>query len=596
MASANLTKELSSLQRLRAYLLPHRARVRRAALFSVLNKLLDLAPPVLIGLAVDVVVKQSDSWLAGFGVPDPRQQFLVLALLTLVIWVLESVFEYAYKLCWRNLAQTVQHELRVQTYSHVQSLELAFFEDQNTGKLLSVLGDDVNQLERFLDRGANDLLQVATTVLVICTAFFLLAPSVAWMAILPMPLILWGSVRFQSLLAPLYGAVRERVGDLNADLAGNLSGIATIKSFVAEERELARVSATSEAYRVSNRRAIALSSAFSPLIRMVIVVGFTALMVFAGFLTLDGKLSVGTYSVLVFMTQRLLWPLTRLGETFDLYQRALASTRRVFGLLDTQPSIRSGELGLEREAVQGEIVLEGVHFAYKDRQPIFRGLDLRFPAGQTSAIVGPTGSGKSTLVKLLLRYADITGGELRLDGVSLSELKLDDLRGAIGLVSQDVFLFHGSVRDNIAYGRPSASRAEVERAARFAEAEEFILELPEGYDTVVGERGQKLSGGQRQRISLARVVLDDAPVLVLDEATSSVDNETEAAIQRSLSKLSVGRTTIVVAHRLSTTRHADRIFVLDAGEVREQGTHAELIARGGAYAALWRVQTGAALV
>jgi ATP-binding cassette subfamily B protein len=319
-------------------------------------------------------------------------------------------------------------------------------------------------------------------------------------------------------------------------------------------------------------------------------------MVFAGFLTLDGKLSVGTYSVLVFMTQRLLWPLTRLGETFDLYQRALASTRRVFGLLDTQPSIRSGELGLEREAVQGEIVLEGVHFAYKDRQPIFRGLDLRFPAGQTSAIVGPTGSGKSTLVKLLLRYADITGGELRLDGVSLSELKLDDLRGAIGLVSQDVFLFHGSVRDNIAYGRPSASRAEVERAARFAEAEEFILELPEGYDTVVGERGQKLSGGQRQRISLARVVLDDAPVLVLDEATSSVDNETEAAIQRSLSKLSVGRTTIVVAHRLSTTRHADRIFVLDAGEVREQGTHAELIARGGAYAALWRVQTGAALV
>jgi ATP-binding cassette subfamily B protein len=416
------------------------------------------------------------------------------------------------------------------------------------------------------------------------------------MAILPMPLILWGSVRFQSLLAPLYGAVRERVGDLNADLAGNLSGIATIKGFVAEERELARVSATSEAYRVSNRRAIALSSAFSPLIRMVIVVGFTALMVFAGFLTLDGKLSVGTYSVLVFMTQRLLWPLTRLGETFDLYQRALASTRRVFGLLDTQPSIRSGELGLEREAVQGEIVLEGVHFAYKDRQPIFRGLDLRFPAGQTSAIVGPTGSGKSTLVKLLLRYADITGGELRLDGVSLSELKLDDLRGAIGLVSQDVFLFHGSVRDNIAYGRPSASRAEVERAARFAEAEEFILELPEGYDTVVGERGQKLSGGQRQRISLARVVLDDAPVLVLDEATSSVDNETEAAIQRSLSKLSVGRTTIVVAHRLSTTRHADRIFVLDAGEVREQGTHAELIARGGAYAALWRVQTGAALV
>jgi ATP-binding cassette subfamily B protein len=460
---------------------------------------------------------------------------------------------------------------------------------------MSVLNDDVNQLERFLDTGANDLLQVSTTVLVIGGLFFYLSPEVAWMGVAPMPFILWGSVLYQRRLAPRYARVREAVGDLSADLAGNLGGVATIKSFTAEAREVERVRASSERYREANRGAIALSSAFSPLIRMVIVVGFTAMMVAGGFQALDGRLEVGAYSVMIFLVQRLLWPLTRLGEVFDLCQRAMASTARIFGLLDTPRIQRDGETVLPRERVRGEISLEGVDFAYPGRAPLFRGLDMHFPAGKTTAIVGATGSGKSTLLKLLLRFHDVQGGVVRLDGHDLRDLRLGDLRGAIGLVGQDVFLFHGTVRENIAYGAPQATQEQLVSAARIAEAEEFVRALPEGYETVVGERGQKLSGGQRQRLSIARAVLKDPPVLVLDEATSAVDNETEAAIQRSLTRVAQGRTTIVVAHRLSTVRHADRIYLLQDGAVAEQGTHDELVALGGAYAALWRVQTGEAV-
>ncbi|RMG18454.1 MAG: ABC transporter ATP-binding protein [Deltaproteobacteria bacterium] len=570
----------------------HRGRIVWAASCSVLNKIFDLAPPALIGMAVDVVVRREDSLLAGFGVTDTRDQLLALAALTFLIWGLESLFEYLYAVAWRNLAQTIQHGLRLEAYDHVQHLDLSFFESQSTGALMAVLNDDINQLERFLDVGANDLLQVATTVVVIGAAFFALAPEVAWMAFLPIPVILWGSFRYQRRLAPRYASVREKVGLLNAQLGGNLQGIATIKAFVAEAIEAERIRGLSEAYRAANRRAIRLSSAFVPLIRIAILVGFTATLVFGGFMALDGSLEVGAYSVMVFMTQRLLWPLTRLGATVDLYQRAMASTERVLDLLEVQPEVESGPRRLPRDEVRGRISLEGVSFAYRAGLPVLRGIDLVAEAGQTTAVVGPTGSGKTTLVKLLFRFYDPDEGVVRLDGVDLRDFDLADLRRAMGLVSQDVFLFHGTVRENIAYGRPDASFEEIVEAAKAAEAHAFIEALPEGYDTVVGERGQKLSGGQRQRISIARAVLADPPILVLDEATSAVDNETEAAIQRSLARVASGRTTLVIAHRLSTIRHADRIYVLDQGQVREMGTHDTLLAAGGLYATLWRVQTG----
>ena len=580
------------LRRLFHYARPHRTQIGLATLFSILNKLFDLAPPVLIGAAVDVVVNQQDSFIAGLGMTDVMSQLWLLGGLTAFIWILESLFEYLFSIAWRNLAQTLQHDLRLDGYSHVQGLEMAYFEDQSAGGLMAILNDDINQLERFLDGGANDILQVVTTVIVVGALFIAAAPSVAWLAMLTMPFVIWGSIKFQQRLAPRYAAVREQVGMLNSQLSNNLTGIATIKSFTAEAHETERIRHESDVYRQRNQKAITLSSAFVPLIRMIIMSGFIAIMVFGGALTLNGQLNVGLYSVLVFMTQRLLWPLTRLGNTLDMYQRAMASTNRVMNLLDTEPQIIEGPEEMALDEVRGEIVFDNVSFAYGDGRHALRHLSLTMPAGETAAIVGATGAGKSTLVKLLLRFYDVQQGVITLDGRDLRDLKFAALRQAIGFVSQDIFLFHGTVRDNIAYGTFDADMEAITAAAKIAEAHDFIMELPQGYDTIVGERGQKLSGGQRQRISIARAALKDPPVLILDEATSAVDNETEAAIQRSMERIAVGRTMIVIAHRLSTVRNADRIFVLENGQLRETGRHEELTVNGGIYSALWKIQTG----
>ena len=580
------------LQRLFDYGYKYRKRIWLATGFSILNKFFDLAPPALVGIAVDVVVKQENSIIAQLGVKDILAQFLILSLVTVITWVLESFFEYRYKLLWRNLAQNIQHDLRLDAYKHLQELELAYFEERSTGGLMSILSDDVNQLERFLDVGANDIIQVSTTIVVVGSGFFILAPGVAWMAILPMPFILWGSVAFQKLLAPRYADVREKVGFLNGRLSNNLSGITTIKSFTAEEYEAARLAGESDAYRQSNTQAIALSAAFIPLIRMLILAAFTVLLLFGGMEAVAGKISVGAYSSLVFMVQLLLWPLTRLGDTFDLYQRAMASTNRVMDLLATPIVIHSGNIDLPIDLVRGAVEFQEVTFAYKDRLPVVKNLSLDIPAGHTIAIVGATGSGKSTLVKLLLRLYEIQTGKITLDGVNLQNLNLRDLRRCIGLVSQDVFLFHGTVAENIAYGTFDATDTEIITAAKVAEADEFITHLPQGYETIVGERGQKLSGGQRQRIAIARAVLKNPPILILDEATSAVDNETEAAIQRSLERITVNRTTIAIAHRLSTIRNADCIYVMEQGELVEAGTHEQLLEKNGIYTSLWRVQSG----
>ncbi|HEY7564929.1 MAG TPA: ABC transporter ATP-binding protein [Acidimicrobiia bacterium] len=563
-----------------------------ATVFTTLNKLFDVLPELIIGAAVDVVVRGSDSFVGQWlGISDRFGQLVALAIINFAVWLAESGTEYVASILWRNLAQTVEHETRIEAYRHVQSLELAWFEDRSTGGLMSVLNDDVNQLERFLDIGAIDLIRTTVNVIFVGAVFFAAAPLLGLVAFLPIPLIVWGSIRYQTRLGPRYAAVREAAGGISALLANNLSGITTIRAFTAEERETQRVAEASQAYREANRRAIKLSSAFVPVIRLAILAGFTLTLVLGGRATLQGSLEVGVFSVLVYMTQRLLWPLTRLGETLDLYQRAMASTRRILDLLAVTPTIREGRRVLPRPA-RGEVTFDEVSFAYSDGRSVLDRLDLPVPAGTTQAIVGATGVGKSTLVKLLLRLYEPTGGRITFDGIDLRELSFAELRGAIGYVGQDVFLFQGSVAENLRYGRPDATNAEIAEAARLAEAHEFIVDLPNGYETVVGERGQKLSGGQRQRLSIARAILRDPAVLVLDEATSSVDNETEAAIQHSLQIVGRDRTVIVIAHRLSTVRHADQIHVLEKGRVSETGTHEELLDAGGLYAALWRVQTG----
>jgi ATP-binding cassette, subfamily B, bacterial len=586
------SRQLPPLNRLLQYSRPFSRDIWLASLCSVLNKIFDLAPPALIGMAVDVVIQKDQSAIARWGIPDVGQQLALICGLSIIIWGLESLFEYLYARLWRNLAQTIQHYLRLDGYGHLQNLEMAFFEEQSTGSLMSILSDDINQLERFLDGGANEVIQVITTVILIGGAFFVLAPGVAWVAFLPMPLIIWGAIAFQKVLAPRYAAVRGRVSFLNSRLSNNLSGITTIKSFTTEAFETEQVRQDSEAYRQSNRHAIALSAAFVPLIRILILIAFLATLGGGGLQVVAGNLTVGTYSVLIYLIQRLLWPLTRLGDTLDQYQRAMASTQRVMNLLDTPLEIHSGATPLPIEQVKGEILFDNVTFGYQNGRAIIQDLTLKVPAGKTIAIVGSTGSGKSTLVKLLLRFYEIQSGQIWLDGTSIGDLRLKDLRACIGLVSQDIFLFHGTVRENIAYGCPEAAGSDIITAAKNAEAHAFIEQLPQGYDTIVGERGQKLSGGQRQRLAIARALLKDPPILILDEATSAVDNETEAAIQKSLEYITANRTTVAIAHRLSTIRYADCIYVMEQGKIVEQGKHEELLELGGIYTQLWNVQTG----
>ena len=587
------------LRRLFGYARGHRRDVWLASFYSVVNKFFDVLPELLIGVAVDVVVNQKASFLARVGLVDPKQQLLALTALTAFIWLMESWTEYLQELKWRNLAQDLQHAARLDAYAHVQRLPLDWFERNRSGNLMAVLNEDVNQMERFLNNGLSSLIQVFMGTLMVGAVFFALTWKLAALALIPVPFILYGAFWFQARLAPRYAAMREAAGAMAARLSNNLQGIATVKAFAAEEFEVGHIRQASDDYRARNTEAIRWSAAITPVIRVAILAGFAFTLLYGGFLVLEGELGVGVYSALVYLTQRLLWPLTRLAELSDMYNRAMASIERVMNLLQTPVTIGYAGRPLPLASVRGELVFDDVRFGYDAADTTRLALDgvsLSIAPGETVAFVGSTGSGKSTLTRLLLRLYDTTPGSIRLDGTPITEFDLQDLRRAIGYVSQDSFLTDGTVAENIAYGTEAAAqvalRDKIIAAAQAAEAHDFVMALPHGYDTAVGERGMKLSGGQRQRLALARAIFKDPPILILDEATSAVDNETEAAIQRSLDKLVLGRTSLIIAHRLSTIRHATRIHVMEGGRIAESGSHDALLAQGGLYAALWRLQTG----
>ena len=583
---------IKSFKQLVSYARPWRFKMVIASIYSIVNKLFDIMPEILIGFAVDLVVKRQDSFIASLGFNSVESQISMLAFCTFLIWAFESLFQYLYSVAWRNLAQSIEHEIRIDAYSHVQNLNIKWFEGQKTGNVTSILNDDINQLERFLDNGANDIIQIIVSTLTIGAVFFFISPMIAAIAVIPVPIILFVASFFQKSLEPRYLNVRNAAGNLSSTIFNNLLGIMTIKSFTSENLEKERVSNLSESYQSANRDAIRISSAFVPVVRMGVLSGFLGTMVLGGLMAFSGAIAVGSFSVLLFLTQRFLWPFTRLGEIIDLFARSMASTRRIMDLIDTPIEIKDDKDSISLENLKDDIIFDNVSFQYSEESKVFRDLSLEIKSNSLVGIVGKTGVGKSTLIKLLLRLYNIDSGQIKIGSHNINSISLQSLRRNIGLVSQETFLFDGTISDNISYPILDTHIDKIKRAAELSQCDEFIDRFPEGYNTLIGERGQRLSVGQKQRISIARAILKDPSILIFDEATSSVDNKTENLIQKSLKEISKDRTTIAIAHRLSTIRNADLILVLEDGKIIESGTHDELVELNGNYKYLWDLQTG----
>ena len=572
---------------------------------SVFARLLDLLPPLMLGIAIDAVFYEDalfseqiplvvlpDAWLpAG----QTAQFWFTIAVIGGAFGI-GAGFHWVRNWGFNAFAQNIQHDVRTDTYDKMQRLNMEFFSDKQTGEMMSILSNDVNRLERFLNDGMNSLFRLSVMVLGIGVLLFWINWQRALVALLPVPIIGGFTYLFIKIIQPKYAEVRSSVGKMNSRLENNLGGIQVIKSSNTEPYESDRVDDVSMDYFDANWDAITTRIKFFPGLRVLAGIGFVVTFIIGGLWVFQetppgpftGELSVGMFVVFILYTQRFIWPMAQFGQIINMYQRARASSARIFGLMD-EPSRLAEDPGAEDLTVgDGDVVYDDVSFGYDD-ETIIEDVDFSVEGGETLALVGPTGAGKSTVLKLLLRMYDVDEGSIEIDGQDVRDVTLKSLRRSIGYVGQSSYLFYGTVRENITYGTFDATDEEVREAA---EAHDFIENLPDGYDTMVGERGVKLSGGQRQRVTIARAVLKDPDILILDEATSDVDTETEMLIQRSLDRLTEERTTFAIAHRLSTIKDADTILVLEGGEIAERGTHDELLDNDGLYAHLWGVQAG----
>ena len=576
-----------------SYLKKWRGKTIKASIYSTLNKIFDVAPEVLIGVAVDLVVKKNQSFVASLGFESINSQVLFIGGLTFSIWVFESLFEYLYLIEWRGLAQNLEHDLRIKAYDHSQRLDLSWHEKQTIGNITSILNDDVNQLERFLNNGVNQIIQVTTSTILIGFIFFYISPLIASIAIIPVPIIFLIGILFQKKLSPRYKIIRERVGALNTTIVNNLMGIQIIKSLMTFSFEKESVRRMSQEYQQENINAISISSAFNPLIRMGVLAGFLGTMLIGSYMALNGTLEVGSYSVLVFLTQRFLWPFTTLSTLIDDFERTMASTKRIFNMMNTDTKIKNPKILTHLDNLKADISFDNVGFSYDNQKPLFENFNLSISFGSSIGIVGDTGSGKTTIAKLLLRLYNTDKGKITIGDTPIDMIDIGFLRKRIGIVNQSPFLFNSTIRDNIGYGLSNPSIEQIEIAAQQSQAMEFIEKLPRGFDTIVGERGQMLSGGQQQRIAIARTVIRNPDIVIFDEATSSVDNKTEQLIQKALFNIQKGRTSIIIAHRLSTIRNCNSIFLIKKGKIAEQGNHESLLSdRNSYYSLLWNIQTG----
>ncbi len=587
------------------YAVPHWFSVTVGIFASIFARFMDVLPALMLGFAIDMVINETqpftlyivpDAWLP----TDRGEQLLLIVGIIAASFLIGALFHWMRNWGFNAFSQDIQHKIRTDTYDEMQRLNMEFFDQKQTGEMMSILSNDVNQLERFLNDGLNSTFRLVVMVGVIAALLFWLNWQLALVALVPVPLIAVFTYYFVKLIQPRYAEVRSSVGTMNSRLENNLSGIQVIKSSNTEPYESERVVDVSQGYYDANWGAITIRIKFFPGLQVISGLGFVLTFLVGGYWVLTGTapgpftgtLEVGAFVTFIMYTQQFVWPMAQFGQIINMYQRARASTDRIYGLMSESTRLAESEGSDDLVVEEGTVEYDRVSFSYEGHEQVLHEVDFVVPAGETLALVGPTGAGKSTVLKLLMRLYDVDDGVILIDDEDIREVSLRSLRQSIAYVGQTPFLFYGTVKENIAYGSFEASEEEIIAAAKAAEAHDFIMNLPEGYDTMVGERGVKLSGGQRQRVSIARAILEDPDILILDEATSDVDTETEMLIQRSLNKLTEDRTTFVIAHRLSTIKDANQIVVLEDGEIVERGTHDELLENDGLYANLWGVQAG----
>lgn len=514
-----------------------------------------------------------------------------LTLIALIAFVARGIVQFLRSYMAHIAGWGVVSDARKFVYEHIQKLSLHFYEDKQTGQLMSRVVNDTDLFERMISHAIPDVLINVITFVGITIVLATINWRLTLYSMAPIPLIILALLAFSKFVRPAFRHRQQQVGELNAVLNDSIAGIREIKAFNREDDQLERVELGIENYRVSLLNALRLMAIFQPFIDLSTSIGQLIVIFFGGRMALQGVLSVADLVAFFLYLEMFYQPIRALGMSWENIQESMAGFDRVEELLSEEPDVTNPQNPAPLpENLQGHLVLENVSFSYNEGEKVLENINLDIPASKVVALVGPTGVGKSTLVSLIPRFYDVVTGSIKLDGIDIRELNVDDLRRNISIVLQDVFLFHGSVKDNILFGNPQATEDEIIEAAIIANAHEFIASLPEGYNTIIGERGVKLSGGQRQRISIARAVLKNTPILILDEATSSVDTETELLIQQALDRLMEGRTTIIIAHRLSTIRNADKIVVLKGKEIVEQGRHLELLANDGLYKRLYTVQ------
>lgn len=575
------------------YVRPYRGRVAYGVGANAIARFFDLLPLILIGFLVDdIATAMADPG----GFTFNQAAFNSLALYGIGIlgtFVGLAFFQTSSDYAWDTLAQKVRHDIRVKLYHHMQRLDVSYFENRQTGDLMSVLSNDVDNLENFIADATTSVIRLVITFVGTYGILFFLSWKLALLLLAPLPFAVFAVQFFSRRVQPQYRRSRDAVGAMNSILENNLQGIGVIQAYTAETHQAERIGVESAEYRDAAIAAAKIRAKFVPMLYIIAGVAFGGLISVGGWLTFTGQgPSIGIYTTFILLAMRLIMPLFILGMLLNQIQRSEASAKRIQDVFKTESKIVDLPGAIPLDGAPKRVEFKDIHFAYGDRTPVLNGVSLKIRKGQVLGVVGPTGAGKSTLIKLLLRYYEPQSGKILLDGKPLDTLTLESFRQHVGYVSQEAFLFSGSVSDNIRLGSPEADEAAIQQAAEIAGAHEFIKELPEGYDTLIGERGVKLSGGQRQRLSLARAVLRDPPILILDEATSAIDTRTEELIQRNLHAFRKGRMTLAVAHRLSTIRQADEILVVVDGVVVERGPHDELVSQGGVYADLWRVQSG----